>query len=219
MPQSKALCTAATGPFAELLKISGPTFERYAGLHGWELIVVNEDTAHGRPPPWGKIPILLAALRRFELVAWVDADALIVDDSRDLAAELRRRRDLYLVEHVSPINGETTANTGVFMLRAGRWARDFLTAVWQQTDLIDHRWWENAAAMRLLGYRIDPQPAGRERRTPWLRRVRFLELAWNVMPHQYPCPTPRIIHWGGLPLDERRARLEAEVARLRNPQR
>jgi hypothetical protein len=115
---------------------------------------------------------------------------VIVDGSRDLAAELRFERNLYLVEHDHVPSGETTANMGVFMLRAGRSADRFLEAVWAQDDLVDHRWWEKAAVMRLLGYRIDPQPAGREGRTSWLRRVRFLDVAWNSLPHYVSSPTP-----------------------------
>lgn len=209
----KGLFTAATGEFRTLLDLSAPTFERFADRHGWKLVVVTEDTARGRPPAWGKVPILLDALDSFSLVAWIDADAVIVDDSRDLASELRWRRNLYLVEHAFestasvPPSEERTANTGVMMLRSGRWARRFLRAVWEQEDLVDHRWWENAAAMRLLGYRIDPQPANREQRTAWLRRVHFLDVAWNSMPSYHASSTPRIIHFGGLPLDERFARM------------
>ena len=200
----KALCTIATGPFAPLLDLSLPGFETYASRHGWELVVSDDDgLARGRPPPWAKVTLLADLLRRFDLVAWLDADTLIVDGSRDLASELRFRRDLYLVEHRHEATGEVTANTGVLMLRAGRWANRFLTAVWEQEDLAEHRWWENGAVMRLLGYRIDPQPAGRERRTSWLRRVRFLDLAWNSIPHWQASPAPMIVHFAGLPLDER----------------
>jgi len=204
----KALCTIAAGDFAQLLEISRPSFEAYAECHGWHLIVGVGDT-HGRPAPWAKVPLVADLLGRYELVAWIDADALIVDTSRDLASELRFGRNLYLVEHVHASSGETTANTGVFMLRAGRWAQRFLAAVWAQEDLIEHRWWENAAVMRLLGYRIDPQPARREQRTRWLRRVSFLDLAWNSIPHWQASAAPRIVHFAGLPIADRQKRMLA----------
>jgi hypothetical protein len=131
--------------------------------------------------------------------------------SYDLASELRFGRQLYLVEHSHPPTGEVTANAGVLMLRAGRWAERFLAAVWAQADLIEHRWWDNAAVMRLLGYRIDPQPACRERRTRWRVGVRFLDVAWNSVPHWHPSPVPRIVHFAGLPLEERREQMLATV--------
>lgn len=202
-PGRKALCTIATGPFAQLFDISRPSFEAYGARHGWEVIIADDETAKGRPTSWARIPLVADLLGRYDVVAWIDADAMIVDGSRDLAAELRFGRNLYLVEHTHVPSGETTANMGVFMLRAGRWADRFLEAVWAQDDLVHHRWWENAAVMRLLGYRIDPQPAGRERRTSWLRRVRFLDVAWNSLPHYVSSPKPRIQHFAGLPLHDR----------------
>ena len=210
----KALCTVGTGPFAPLLEVSLPTLEAYAWRHGWELVIDTKDRTDGRPASWGKIPLIAELLGRHDLVMWVDADTVIVDGSIDLASELRRRKHLYLVEHRHTPTGEVTANAGVMMIRAGRWTERLLAAVWAQADLIHHRWWENAALMRLLGYRIDPQPAARVRRTRWLRQVRFLDVAWNSMPHWHASPTPRITHYAGLPLDERRNRMLADAARL-----
>jgi hypothetical protein len=211
----KALCTTATGPFTELLEISLPTLDAYARRHGWELVVSDEDPADGRPIPWGKIPLISELLGRYDLIMWIDADAVIVDGSIDLASELRWRKHLYLVEHRHAPTGEETANTGVFMLRAGSWARRFLAGVWDQEDLIDHRWWENAAVMRLLGYRIDPQPAAHERRTRWFRGVHFLDVAWNSIPHWHGSPEPRITHYASLPLEERRRRMLKDAAGAR----
>jgi galactosyl transferase GMA12/MNN10 family len=205
----KALCTIASGPFAPLFEIARPGFEGFAARHGWTPVIETRAEARGRPPAWAKILLLADLLERFELVAWLDADALIVDGSQDLASELRRRRDFYLVQHrwhstAGQGGAEITANAGVMMFRSGRWAQRFLAAVWAQEDLIEHRWWENAAIMRLLGYRIDPQPVQPERRTRWLRRVRYLDVAWNVTPLT-PCPSPRVCHFAGLPLEQRAA--------------
>jgi hypothetical protein len=215
MPKRKVLCTAATGPFTELLEIALPTFEAYARRHHWDVFVGTDDRAEGRPTSWGKIPLISDLLGRNDLVMWVDADAVIVDVSVDLASELRWRKHLYLVEHRHEPTGEVTANAGMLMFRAASWTQRLLAAIWAQEDLIDHRWWENAALMRLLGYRIDPQPAERIRRTPWLRHVRFLDVAWNSMPHWHGSPTPRITHYASLPFEERRNRMLADIARQR----
>jgi hypothetical protein len=205
----KALCTAATGPFVRLLEISLPTFEAYGRRHGWEIVVDSEDRANGRPVSWGSVPLIAELLLRYDLVMWIDADAMIVDDSVDLASELRPLKELYLVEHRHAPTGEVTVNAGILMIRAGRWAERFLAAVWAQEDLINHRWWENAAIMRLLGYRIDPQPASRDRRTRWSWRMRVLDVQWNSMPHWHGSLTPRIVHYAGLPLEERLTQMRA----------
>jgi galactosyl transferase GMA12/MNN10 family len=214
-PRRKVICTIAAGDFAPLLEIARPSLEAYAARHEWELVLRHDGDARGRPLAWAKIPLIADLLGRYDLVTWLDADAIIVDGSRDLASELRWRRDLYLVEHHERTSSQVTANTGVFMLRTGDWAKRLLEAVWAQEDLIEHIWWENAAMMRLLGYRIDsPREAGRERRTPWLRRVRFLDVAWNDMAHfHHSSPAPRIKHFGGLPLDIRATAMAEAAAR------
>jgi galactosyl transferase GMA12/MNN10 family len=215
MRRNKVICTAGTGPFAELLAVSLPTFESYAQRHGWEVFVDSADRTDGRPAAWGKIPLIAEMLRSHDLVMWVDADAVIVDETVDLASELRARKHLYLVEHRHAPTGEVTANAGVLMFRAGGWAKRLLEAIWAQEDLIAHRWWENAALMRLLGYRIDPQPAAHIQRTRWLRRVRFLDVAWNSMPHWHGSPSPRITHYASLPLGERHNRMLTDTEGLR----
>jgi hypothetical protein len=209
--RGKVICSIASGPFARLSEISRPGLEAYAERHGWDLVVSNDGVAHGRPPSWAKVPLVVDLLRRYELVLWLDADAVIVDGSCDVASELRLGRQLYLVEHKHDPTGEVTANAGVFMLRAGRWAERFLADVWAQADLVQHRWWENAAIMRLLGYRIDPQPARRERKTRWRLGVRFLDVSWNSLPHWHASPSPRIVHFAGLPLGERREQMLAAL--------
>jgi hypothetical protein len=164
------------------------------------------------------VPHLLELVGRYELVAWLDADTLLVDGERDLELELRPGRDLYLVEHTVELergHRQVTANAGVMLLRGGPWAQRFLEAVWAQVDLLEHVWWENAALMRLLGYRVEP-PTSAELVAPsaWHARVAYLGLEWNSCP-QFGCgsPAPRVVHYAGLPLDVRLAYMRAELAR------
>jgi hypothetical protein len=206
----KALCTTVTPEFDALFALSGPPLRQFAGRHGWSVIVNRVDRACGRPTSWGKVPLLLELLRSYDLVGWIDADALIVDGSRDLAAELRRGKHLYWVEHAHP-SGETTANAGVMMLRSTRWARRLLERAWACEDLIEHVWWENAALMRLLGYRIEEHPVHRGPNQRLLRHVRFLDLAWNSIPHWVASAAPRITHYAGLPLQERLERMRIDA--------
>jgi galactosyl transferase GMA12/MNN10 family len=209
----KALLTTVTPEFDDMFALSGPPLREFADRHGWSLIVNRADRACGRPTSWGRVPLLLEAMRSYDVVAWIDADALIVDGSRDLAAELRRGKNLYWVEHSHP-SGETTANAGVMMLRSSRWSRRLLERAWASEDLIDHVWWENAALMRLLGYRIDAQPVGRGPDRRALARVQFLDLAWNSIPHWLASPTPRITHYAGLPLEDRLERMRIDARTL-----
>jgi Methyltransferase domain/galactosyl transferase GMA12/MNN10 family len=202
--QRRVLCSGATGSFTSLLEVSAPALESYARQHRWDLVLSREDLAAGRPAPWGKLPLVRSLLVDYDVVAWIDADAIIVDSDCDLADELEPDKDLYLVEHWGGEPYEQRANSGVFMVRAGEWANRLLDEIWRREDLSHHQWWENAALMQLLGYDIEASPVQRDNANPWLQRVKFLDLAWNSIPHWSRSRRPRINHYAALPLPRRR---------------
>lgn len=198
-PLRTALCTLAAGPHLELLEHSLPGFERFAERHCYELVVHRQLLSTDRPPSWSKVVALHDLVGSFDRVLWVDADAVVVDGSRDLAAELRPGRNLGLVVH--RYDGNEIPNFGVLVLRGGRWAKRFLADVWASDDLVEHRWWENAAVLRLLGYGL-AEPIRRERVTATGRRFQELEPAWNSIPPQ-PVAHPFIVHLAGMGHAER----------------
>lgn len=208
------ICTAATGQHVELLEITLPVLTAYARRHRFDLVDVRHDTAFGRPASWGKIPIIRGLLEAYELVVWVDADAIIVDLERDITEELRPAKDLYLVEHRNET--DAAANAGVLMLRSGAWSRALLAAMWGSVERIDHHWWENAALLDLLGYSIDSHPWGIVRSTPWLERTRFIDVAWNTMPSQPWFAGPRAVvkHYGGWPHERRRSEMLRDLGQV-----
>ncbi len=145
--------------------------------------------------------LLRALAERYELLLWLDADLVIVDRSLDIATELEEGRFLYLVEHTTKEG--RMPNTGVMMLRGGPQTVAFLDEVYAQRDLIDHRWWENAAVCRLLGYELDPVGPG----TPTellTRHTKLISPRWNSI-RNAPAPHPRIRHYPGYSLKVRGA--------------
>ncbi len=82
--------------------------------------------------------------------------------------------------------------------------------MWAQDDLTDHRWWENAAICRLLGYGLDPVGPGEP--TPLLRdHTAFLDPRWNSI-RDAPAPHPRIRHYPGYSLKVRTAFMARDLA-------
>ena len=79
----KVVCTMAHGPHRELLEIARPTLARYADDNGYELVTIERPLAPARPPSWGKVVLLHELVQQYDLVLWVDADALFVDTTRD----------------------------------------------------------------------------------------------------------------------------------------
>jgi hypothetical protein len=206
---TKALCSIGAGPHAALLAVSEPTFRDYAARHGYELITSSEVDPQ-RPPAWAKVPLLRETLDRFDLVLWIDADAVIVDASLDIATELAPETQFGLVRH-----GEVP-NTGVMVWRSGDFARSLLDATWSNTRFLNHPWWENAALLDALGYdvprfsrleRIWRRP---RRPPPAVPGVQFLPPEWNWSYLDRP-PNPRIMHCLGVPVEQRLRDMQAAL--------
>jgi hypothetical protein len=171
----KAIASMGVGSHERLLRVARPTFQAYADRHGYDLHLHTELVDRSRPVAWSRIPILQSLVGRYDAVVWLDCDLVIVDGRRDLADELRPDRFLYLVEH--RYGGHRVLNTGVMMLRGGAEAADFLQRVWEQEQFVDHGWWEQAAVMHLLGYRLDG--SGPRDRSPYRERTELLSPVWN----------------------------------------
>jgi hypothetical protein len=208
---TKALATIGSGPLAPVLALVLPTFAAYARHHGYQL-VVGEGDCDGRPPAWGKVPLLRRLLNEFDEALWIDADAVILDKSVDLTSEVAPDAYQALVRHVT--HDGDMPNTGVWFLR-GQQGRDLLDAVWRREEYRQHRWWENAAVMDLLGYSLDvPTQALHE--TPWVSGTHWLHPTWNAIPPWIPLPC-HIRHyagwnWAGLTPDDLMARIREDLA-------
>jgi hypothetical protein len=191
----------------ELLELSLPGFEAYAARHGHEMVVHRSSLAPERPPSWSKVVALHELAGEFERVIWIDVDAVVVDGRVDLADELRGGRNLAMAVH--RYDGNAVPNAGVLVLRGGRWTRRFLEQVWACTELVHHRWWENAAMLKLLGHSLS-EPVRRESVTPAWARFQELGLAWNSVPVA-AAANPRIVHLAGLSHAERLAEMKRLV--------
>ena len=196
MRAEKAIASIGTGPHRHLLRLSARSFAPFAERHGYDLQLRTEPLDTSRPAPWSKIPLLRGLLESYELVVWLDSDLIIVDGRRDLPVP----DFMALVEHTT--NEGRMPNSGVWVLRAGDDARRFLDELWSQEDLVHHKWWENAAICRLLGYSLDP--VGPRERTAWLERTTFLDPSWNSIPDAR-AERPRIRHYPGYSVKVRAA--------------
>ena len=125
----------------------------YCAKQGYTCIIGGEDFwDRERPIPWSKVPFLLDVLSKTEegdLVFMSDADVLITN------------MDLRIEDHVAPLlpSGKDLLltidscghiNDGNILIRNTPWTRNFWKRVYEETDLIYHVWWENAAVIKLL---------------------------------------------------------------------
>jgi hypothetical protein len=204
------LCSLGTGKQRKLLRLASITFRRYAKRHGYVLALHDEVIDGSRPPAWSKVALIRSLLDKHELVLWLDADIVIVRSDRDIADELPGDRFMAMVEHT--VGGKVNPNTGVMAIRSGDEARRFFDAVWQKTEYLNHRWWEQAAVMDLLGY--DPETGERVRESEWHDRVHWLGKEWNSI-RDDPAPQPRIRHWPGFTVTRRFAEMALATVRAR----
>jgi hypothetical protein len=177
----KALATIGTGPAARQLQISLPTFTRYAARHGYDIIVGSGDSA-GRPPVWAKIRLLQRLIRIYDFVLWVDADAVILDPSEDIASVVPEDAfQAYVVATLRHRRGQQVL-AGVWALRRDPRASRFLDRVWDQTEFIDHFHAEQAAVMHVTGWTTE-MPFVKQRSTEWDEGTFILDETWNMVPY------------------------------------
>ena len=206
----RVLVSLGTGKQQKLLRLASVTFRRYARKHGYELDLHTEVVATDRPPAWSKVALIQRLLESNEIVLWLDADIVVVRSDHDIADELPDDRFMAMVEHT--VGGKANPNTGVMVIRSGEEAKRFFAAVWESTQYLDHRWWEQAAVMHLLGY--DPDTGERVRESEWHDRIHWLGKEWNSI-RDDPAENPRIRHWPGFTVTRRFGEMALATVRAR----
>ena len=175
----KALATIGTGAMRPVLDQSLHTFRRFGERHGYDVVVGGEEAIEDRAPAWNKVLLLRSLLESYDYVLWIDADAIILDDSIDPVSLLGDGHYQALVRY--RWNEEECACTGVWLLRNVEKAIAFLDAVWNGGEgYLRLHPWEQAAAMRLLGYSVDPDRFVAA--TEWTNGTLWLANEWDTIP-------------------------------------
>jgi len=129
----KALATFCKGPMKDVWDLTRDNMRRYARRHGYAFIApgCGGDSIDGfnpdewsvetreKHPSWGKIDLVRKALLSgFKTVLWLDADVMIVDQSKDIVSELHKDTELgYINHHTNYIDWQIHPNAGVFVVR------------------------------------------------------------------------------------------------------
>lgn len=200
----KVIASIGVGPHEELLAITRPSRVAYAARHGYDLVEETADLAPGRPASWGKVKLVTSLLNTYQTVVWIDADAILVDHSRDIAADSPPSAKLWMVTH--RYDEHAIPNMGVMVVHRSRWTTKMFDRIWNAEEFITHDWWENAALLHMLGYNID-HTVGRVRSSVHNAHVGELPDCWNVIP-QAQQVAPAIVHFPGFPSDTRRLALQ-----------
>ena len=130
----------------------------YAEKHGYTYVQGGEEFwDRHRPIAWSKVGFLLTFLNKLEdgqLIWLSDADVLITNYMLSIESHILPHfpedKDMLMC-----IDACAHINSGNIFFRNNKWARDFWKRVGEQTDLLYHIWWENAAIIKLLEINAD----------------------------------------------------------------
>lgn len=148
---------ANNASFVEMLSIALPSFYRYASEHSYDVFIPSEKHVqsicssygwdHNRPTSWLKVAILKYALEKYDTALWIDSDVIINKFDKDIAEDFTDQFMQGFVVHKDIYEG-LIPNCGVWLLNKN--SIDYLSTIWNQTDFINHKWWEQGANIMLM---------------------------------------------------------------------
>ena len=126
------------------------TKREYAKRHAYDLHIGGKEVwDRTRPIPWSKLRYILNFIDNYDYIFWSDADVIITNQEIDIETAiiplLPPNKDLLWTRDVVG-----NLNSGNMLLRGrSAWLKEFIARTYEQIDLINHIWWENAAMVRL----------------------------------------------------------------------
>lgn len=223
MKPSVCLLTACNSTQQPLAALTVPRMQVLAQAHGYDMRALQGDNWQ-RPRGWLKIEAIRSALDDgFDFVFWLDVDTVVLRSDVDVRTAAVDGADLHMVWHgpdtseVADKNLVPHFNSGVMLIRATDWSRDFFSRVWDVGQL-PHPWFDQATILHLLGYDdcLGLGPARPDE--PNRSRLARLDTAWNSVPGLAAAPDPIIHHYAGIGNPATRLRLiefDAMTAPLR----
>ena len=203
MTSSVCLLTACDSVQEPLAELTIPRMRTFAATHGYELRFIRGNDWR-RPRGWLKIEVIRAALEDdFDLVLWMDVDAVILRSDVDVRTDAVDGADLHMAWH-GPDTSEIMAadfvphfNSGVMLIRVNDWSRAFFKQVWNVGQL-PHPWFDQATILHVLGYDeclgLGPNRCNEPNRS----RLARLDTAWNSIPGIATAPDPIVHHYAGI---------------------
>ena len=182
----------------------------YAAKHGYTYVQGGEEFwDRTRPIPWSKVGFVLDVLGKLpegELVFLSDADVLITNPElrleEQVASLLPAKKDLLMT-----IDACGHINSGNMLMRNSLWLRDWWQRVGQQSDLLYHIWWENAAMIRLL----ETVPADLVKTEITAEHVRFNAYLRGLPGQPLWTPGCFLVHFAGVYNTTEMERLQKEI--------
>lgn len=145
MQESKVVVLTAYTPLGEwktLGELTTATMAEYARRHNLYLKIHIDGFDKSRALMWSKILFIRDALKEYEWVWWLDADAAITNQKKTLDSFLQSDADVIIGKD----SDETILfNTGSFLIRRCDFTFWLLDEIWKREDLAHKSWHEQSA--------------------------------------------------------------------------
>ena len=152
MPPRIAILTFCVGADYKKAMEPGLASKReYARKHGYDFHEGGEDVwDRSKPIPWSKFNFILKYINNYDFLFWSDADVIILNQEQPLESQvipfLPAEKDILWTHDACG-----HLNNGHLLVRGrSAWAADYFKRASQQSDLLYHIWWDNAAMIRLF---------------------------------------------------------------------
>lgn len=114
---------AGMGSYAAMMNME------YCRRHGYGFRLYKEGFDKSRHPAWSKLLFVKETLKDYKWVMWMDADAVVTNPNVELGRFIDDKFMFVVCRQKYPLDGNG-ANTGVFFIKSGKDADEFLDAVW-----------------------------------------------------------------------------------------
>lgn len=159
---SNIITSFGFGEAKSLLDLTYPSYKSYANKYNYKLYCPDKNffskKIKEKPYSWWKIELIEILLKEYENVIWIDADILIVDESKNILNDLYTKKDTHMGLVVHDTKLGKIPNCGLWALnqRSLNWISDIYK--FDNRSSLSNYWWEQAALMSMMKFNFKKNP-------------------------------------------------------------
>ena len=142
-----AVCSLAYGEqYKKKTAVSQHTKQLYCKKHNYDYIEDETVVDISRPLAWSKVLLLQKYLPSYDILVWIDADAMIMNLDQNLEEKIQLMKETDIM-----VLGKTKIdiNTGVIFIKNSPYSNSLLSRLYSMTDFINSTSWEQTAFIHI----------------------------------------------------------------------
>lgn len=198
----KVICTVAVGEHQNFLKYIKDPIEKYADLYDFDVCIQKELLDENRSANMTKIHLLLQLMEDYDLIFFIDSDAIILRFDEDITNLIDDEHWIYICREY------TYLNSGVMIFKRDPLAIEFLKEVLitdkEEPFWKNHKreWKDQSCILKLLGWiRKGKGKIKFNKPTKYTKFVKYIPKKWNCIykrNNDTMIENPIIIHYAGV---------------------